>query len=244
MVTGTTVGRDSMTPARAPQGRSTPAQAALAQAIVRLGRGSVRVFEPGETIFSEGAEAATADIVVSGLARCFRMTGDGRRHVSKFVAPQGVLSLGAGATWRCSTEAITRTAVQSCPAAALMGAVLQDAHLAGALRDVIAQELDERERSQLRVARLTAEERVADFLVQWRAVWCESDDGTCAIPMSRLDIADHLGVTLETVSRALNTMHRRGLIHLVDPHHFRIRRTCAMESLAMGDRDMSGLAAA
>ena len=244
MVIGTTVDGDSMKLAQASRGHAQSAQAALAQAIARLGRGSVRVFEPGETICSEGAPAATADTVVSGLARCFRMTTDGRRHVSKFVAPQGVISLGASATWRCSAEAITRTAVQTCPAAALMSALLQDPHLANVLRDVISQELDERERSQLRVARLTAEERVADFLMQWRTIWCDSDDGTCTIPMSRLDIADHLGVTLETVSRALNSMHRRGLIHLVDPHHFRIRRASAMESLAMGDRDMLGLAAA
>lgn len=235
---------EAVTASHAHTQRVAMAQATLCQAVARLGRGALRHFEPGETICIEGAPAITADIVVSGLVRCFRMTGDGRRHVSKFVTPQAAISLGAGAAWRFSAEAVTRASVQSCPAAALMGAMREDASLVNALREVIAHEFDQRERSQLRVARLTAEERVADFLVQWRALWSDKADGPCAIPMSRLDIADHLGVTLETVSRALNTMHRRGLIQLVDPHHFRIRRMSVVERLAAGDRDMFALAAA
>lgn len=215
----------------------------LARVVQDIGRWPLRTLEAGETLFLEGAPIRTVDVVVSGLVRAYRMTCDGRRHICRFIAPGGVLDIGSGPLHRSTAEAVTMAHVQSCPRGALLNAASDDVLRQKAISDELSNQLDEHERSQMRIARLCAEERVADFLLQWLETWGAAPNGTCDIPMSRLDIADHLGLTLETVSRVLNLMNRRGVIQLVDPHHFRIRQKGVLTRLASGDREALSSAA-
>jgi CRP-like cAMP-binding protein len=93
------------------------------------------------------------------------------------------------------------------------------------------------ERSQLRLSRLTAHERVADFLAEIVGDEPAGATATYRIAMSRLDIADYLGLTLETVSRGLHRLDWMGVIELVDAHQFRVRNLNGLRRIAGGDRD-------
>lgn len=191
----------------------------------------VREIGPGQTISVEGESSGQVTGVLSGLARCFRLTASGRRHICRFVGAGGIIGLGLLGAQRHSTEAIGPSQIVLFRAAAIEAAMEHDAGVRSAILQTLAEELAERERVQLRLGRLGAEQRVADFLLEISGRSAEAHD----IPMPRADMADHLGVTIETVSRALHRFDRLGLIELVDLHHFRVLRPRALQRLIEGD---------
>ena len=101
----------------------------------------------------------------------------------------------------------------------------------------VTNELIARDRIQFRLGRLWSDERVADFLLERASLARSSADRTTSLQMSRADIADHLGVTIETVSRALSRFQREGVVRMTDAHHFTIVRLGALRALAEGDGD-------
>lgn len=218
--------------------RDHPQFAANPDARLDLAAGPFRSFTrrlaQDETLFCEGTPAAYVFVVQSGLIRCLRMTGDGRRHISRFAGPGCPLGLGAEGRWRTSAEAVGEAQVLGACAPAVEAAAMADPFFARRLWRALTWELEQREQCQFRLCRLGADERVADFLA---ALAAGGGDGWIPIPMSRLDIADHLGMTLETVSRVLHRLARAGTIRLNGAHRFCIRSPGALARLARGDRD-------
>jgi CRP-like cAMP-binding protein len=202
-------------------------------------RSAARTLEADETLLVEGAAAKSVFLVLSGTMRCYRMTRDGRRHICRFVGAGDLLGLGVAGAYRYSAEAVGDCEVLSFSASALQTAADSDHQVRQAVSNAMVSELLERERAGLRCTRMTAEERVADFLLELTETQTRSADGYCVIPMHRIDIADHLGLTLETVSRALNGLRRRQIIVLPDAHHFAVRNKAALLRLAEGDMEES-----
>lgn len=200
----------------------------------RLLPGVVRSIEPGQTIALEGEANGQVIGVISGLVRCFRLTADGRRHICRFGGAGSLIGLGPLGVQRHSAEAITAAQVIVFRAAAVEAAIERDPQVRAAIMRALADELTEREHIQLRLGRLTADQRVADFLLE-----LADREGPAIsnhdIPMSRADIADHLGVTIETVSRALHRFNRMGLIALKDSHHFLILAINRLRDFIEGD---------
>ena len=99
------------------------------------------------------------------------------------------------------------------------------------------EELESAREHMLLLARKGAEEKIASFLL-WlaRRQRERGDDEPLSLPMTRRDIADYLGLTVETVSRTLRGLHRRGVITLPDPGHATLTRCEVLESLASGRR--------
>lgn len=197
--------------------------------------GVERSLEPDQHITMEGAKRETVIGVVSGVLRCFRVTPDGRRHISRFVRAGGLIGLGALNTYRHSTEAVTASTIVELPVKALDACVDRDPRVRLAVVQAMTADINSRDRSQFRLGRLWADERVADFLLEL------ADGGVAAasnvINMSRGDIADHLGVTIETVSRALHRFQRLGLVRLAGARRFTILRAGALRGFAAGDVD-------
>jgi CRP/FNR family transcriptional regulator, nitrogen fixation regulation protein len=149
--------------------------------------------------------------------RTYRLLSDGRRQIDGFHLPGDIFGLEAGEERRTGADAVTDTTVTAFRRSdrdALTGD-------AGALaREVVAAMLRALERAQdhmLLLGRKSAKERVASFLLglSRRA----GTGGAIALPMSRTDIADHLGLTIESVSRTLTQLEREGVIAL--PAHRR-----------------------
>ncbi|KMO18837.1 helix-turn-helix domain-containing protein [Methylobacterium indicum] len=179
--------------------------------------GARRRVEADEEIYAEGDRPLHFYKVVSGAVRTYRLLSDGRRQIDGFHLPGDIFGLEAGDERRTGAEAVVDTVLTAhrrSDRAALTGD-------AGALAcEVVAAMLRALARAQdhmLLLGRKTARERVASFLLGLaeRA----GADGVLALPMSRADIADHLGLTVESVSRTFTQLERDGLIAL--PAHRR-----------------------
>lgn len=203
-------------------------------------KGTVRVVAPNQQIAVRGDGRNGVIGVLSGLLRCFRMTSDGRRHVARFVKPGGLIGLSAAPAFRNSIEAVTIGSIVEFRASAVEAACGADADVRRAVMDAMTAELLARDRIQFRLGGLWADERVADFLLELVE---DAPDGALSarLQMSRADIADYLGVTIETVSRALSRFQREGLIRLEDPHRFEILRLDRLLSLAMREDELGDL---
>lgn len=216
--------RDASQPARAVRGDAAPLS------------GVRRRVRAGETLFVEGESDDALVIVRSGLARCCRMTSDGRRAISRFVWPGGIICYGAFAARHCTAETAADCELEYIARGNLESAIRSGRPVQTMLIDALAAELAERDRAQMRVTRMTADEALAEFLLDI-AQRDRSGSLLHPIPMMRIDIADHLGVTLETVCRTLNRFHREGLIVLKDVHSFAVADPQRLRRLAAADED-------
>lgn len=199
--------------------------------------GTTRHVAPDEHVTVEGARRDAVIGVVSGLLRCFRVTPDGRRHITKFAKAGDLIGLGVLQTYRGSTEAVAASTIVTFPARALDVAAKDDVRVREAILEAMTAEITARDRIQFRLGRLWADERVADFLIELSTEPDGTSRASSTIAMSRADMADHLGITIETVSRALHRFQRQGLVRLDGAHRFSILRCRALRGFAAGDID-------
>ena len=185
-------------------------RAAPPQAAAETRAGTRRTYAPDEEIFAEGDRAGTFYKVVSGVARTYKLLSDGRRQIDAFHLPGDIFGVEAGGEHRFNAEAVTETrvVVHRREARALAG---DDGLLA---REVVAAMMRSLERAQdhmLLLGRKSAKERIATFLLGQSQ---RAGGAAVELPMSRTDMADHLGLTVESVSRAVTQLEREGLIEL------------------------------
>ncbi len=142
-----------------------------------------------------------------------------------------MLGLGDEAEHSYSAEAVTAVVVRCHRLAALDGAMAVDAPLRDRILGALRQELAAVRLQMLLLGQMSATEKVATFLLALAAR--TADFGAPVhLPMRRADIADYLGLTIETVSRKLNEFKRLGVIELTTPCEFRIAEPTRLEVLA------------
>jgi CRP/FNR family nitrogen fixation transcriptional regulator len=188
-------------------GMRTPATA-------RMPIGTQTVLTKGEELFAEGDEAEYFYQVVSGAIRSYKLLSDGRRQIDAFHLQGDIFGLESGAEHRFSAEAVGDASVIAYRRSRLSALIQEDP----AFRDrVMSSTLRSLERAQdhmLLLGRKTAQEKIATFLLDMAQRIC-GDHERFDLPMQRSDIADHLGLTIETVSRTLTQFARSGLIRLL-----------------------------
>jgi CRP-like cAMP-binding protein len=179
-------------------------------------------------IFGQSEPADYLYKVVSGCVRTYRILSDGRRQIGGFYLPGEVFGLSTGADHAMSAEAITNSKVLVVKRSALNAIADRDPAIGRDLLRLTAQEL---RRVQDRVLLLikSAQERVAGFLLEMadRVVADEVID----LPMSRQDIADYLGLTIETVSRTLSALERSATIALPTSRRIVLRNRAALNRM-------------
>jgi CRP/FNR family nitrogen fixation transcriptional regulator len=179
-------------------------------------------------IFGESESADYLYKVVSGCVRTYRILSDGRRQIGGFYMPGDVFGLGIGANHAMSADAIADSAVLVVKRSALHAIADHDPAIGRELLRLTAQEL---RRVQDRILLLikSAQERVAGFLLEMshRVVADEVLD----LPMSRQDIADYLGLTIETVSRTLSAFERSATIALPTSRRIVLRNRAALNRM-------------
>jgi CRP/FNR family transcriptional regulator, nitrogen fixation regulation protein len=161
-------------------------------------------------IFSQEEEVAHVYKVISGAVRVTRLLADGRRHIVAFYFAGEIFGLEGGETRQFSAEAIVASRIACVRRAAITSEIEHNDSAHTAIWRLMATELAHAQDHALVLGRLTAEERVSAFLQDMAAR--AGGQGAIDLPMSRTDIADYLGLTIETVSRTLTHMERRGLI--------------------------------
>lgn len=184
----------------------------------------------GEELFIEGEEADFAYRVEEGVLMSYRMLGDGRRQVVDFHLPGEFLGLEAGVEYSLTAQAVTPARVVALGRRRLATLAADDVRLT---RDLWGATVGAYQRSQDHaaiLARQSATERVAAFLLSYaRRIGAVRD---MTLPMSRQDMADYLGLALETVSRVLSRFHEEDVIGFVSCREFRILKHSRLLRLA------------
>lgn len=182
-----------------------------------------------QEVFGEGEPADQVYKVVRGAVRGFRVLSDGRRQICDFYLPGDVFGIEPSGEHRTTAEALTDTVLVVARRSAL-----GDEADATAARRLLHHFMAALQRSQdhaVTLGRRSAGERVANFLVDM-AERIGGDD-LLELPMSRQDIADYLGLTIETVSRTLTQFQVSGLIKLAGCRSVHIRRPRALADLCI-----------
>lgn len=200
------------------------------------GIGMTVTAEPGQTIVVERDPSDHYYRIVSGTVRLYQSIADGRRQVIDFLSDGDCFGLTGLDCHTYSVEAVSRVIMIRYPRHLLEGAVQSDPGLARRLFRLACTELGRAQEQMLLLGRKTAEERIASFLVRLAVTKDEGGDHpVVTLTMSRLDIADHLGLTIETVSRTLGRFKRDGLIDLLSRQEIGLRRMDRIRALAEGE---------
>jgi CRP/FNR family transcriptional regulator, nitrogen fixation regulation protein len=182
---------------------------ALALSVARLG--APIPFARDSEIYGEGEEAEYIYQVVSGAVRTYKILNDGRRQIGAFYLPGDIFGLEIGETHDLSAEAVCDCTVAVIKRSSLVKLAKGDSSITQALWTLTARELQRVQKHVLLLVR-SAQERVASFLLEMADRTASA--GSVVLPMSRRDIADYLGLTIETVSRALAALEGQAAIEL------------------------------
>jgi CRP/FNR family nitrogen fixation transcriptional regulator len=189
-------------------------------------RGVRMHFDRNAEIFGEDETADYVYRVVSGAVRTMRFTEDGRRQILGFHLPGDIFGLETGAQHTLSAEAVAGSEIVMVRRSCLEKAANEDMGAARALLALTAAQLNEARAHALVLGRKGAGERVAAFLLQLANRFVSKRE--LDLPMSRADIADYLGLTIETVSRAFSEFERQCAIGLPSSRHVVMRNPSAL----------------
>jgi len=190
--------------------------------------GAPMPFARNAEIYGENEPAEYLYKVVSGSIRTYKVLNDGRRQIGAFYLPGDVFGLEVGDEHTFSAEAIVNSKVLVIKRSALVGMASRDTEIARKLWTMTASELH-RVQAHILLLIKTAQERVAGFLLEMASrvpVGNEID-----LPMSRQDIADYLGLTIETVSRTLTQLENTAAIAVPSSRRIVLRNRAALNRL-------------
>ncbi len=165
-----------------------------------------------EEIFVEGETAKYCYCVIRGCVRTVKLLEDGRRQVGEFMLPGDLFAVESLDAYDFAAEAVTDVKLRRYPRAALEAAADRDRCLARRLRERSADRLRSARDRMVMLGRRTAAERIAGFLLEMADRRNMDASGLLDLPMNRTDMADHLGLTIETVCRGLTDLRRHGTI--------------------------------
>lgn len=191
--------------------------------------GSVQTFAKDEEIFSEGERAAFVYKVLSGVVRTSKLLSDGRRQIDAFHLAGDIFGIEAGEEYRFCAESVGDCVVVAYRRTHLASLTGNDTQLAQDMTMGMMRSLVRAQNHMLLLGRKSALEKIATFLLEMAER--TADDDALDLPMSRTDIADHLGLTIETVSRSFTQLERQGIIDLPSARHVVLSNRAALERL-------------
>ena len=177
-------------------------------------------FERNCEVFGEGEPAEYFYKVVRGAVRTYKVLSDGRRQIGAFHLPGDIFGIEAGEEHRFSAEAISQATVLVAKRRAVIAQASRDSDVAHELWTLTAAGLEKAQDHMMLLGRRNAQERVAAFLLEMADRGPE--DAAVELPMSRQDIADYLGLTIETVSRTLTQLEISAAIELPSSRHINL----------------------
>jgi CRP/FNR family transcriptional regulator len=193
---------------------------------------STRRLERGQVLFYEADPASDVFTVTDGTLKLFKLMSDGRRQITGFLLSGDFVGLAFGDAYVYSAEAVTPVTVCRFPRREFLRVLEAHPALEKELLSRASTEIAGAQEQMLLLGRKTARERVASFLVRLRARGGAAPGAALDLPMSRTDIADYLGLTIETVSRTFTSLKREGLIGLPDKHRVVIANAQRLEQAA------------
>ena len=200
--------------------------AALLEAFDRLGT-RVR-FQREAEIYAQDEAAEMFYRVLRGVVRTSKLTADGRRQVGDFYYPGDLVGLEPGPLHRFAADGLTACELQVVRRSAVR-AFAGEAAVDRAILDATAREMDRLQEHVMLLGRRSARERVASFLLSLAQ---REPSAPVDMPMGRRDMADYLGLTIETVSRMLTQLQGEAIVEFPSTRRFQVRKWTALEAIA------------
>jgi CRP/FNR family transcriptional regulator len=200
-----------------------------------------RDLDSGEILINAGAAADHVFNILGGMLMVSRTGGDGRRQVLSFLVRDNFVGLTATDNYFFTVEAVMPTRVACLSRRALSEHLASNAESERTFMNMLFRVLEDAFDLIYSLGQRTAVERLAVFILYQRHRHRHSmhigDDhdaalNEVALPMSREDIADFLGLKKETVSRSFRQLEERALIQRIDSHHVQILDLVALRQLA------------
>ena len=193
--------------------------------------GLIVPFEAGQEVVGEGDPTESYYLVMRGMFRAVKFTRDGRRQVFAFYMPGDICGLEPEAVHKLTIEAVDFAAMAVLPRHACRVRMNDDPRLNGALFEGATRALTLSIDHMMMIGRSSAEERLAWFLIMLSARSDGPDALALDLAMQRQDIADYLGLTIETVSRTFTLFRDRGFLRLPRKRRVEIVRPDALARL-------------
>ena len=190
--------------------------------------GITMTYDRNGEIYGEGEAADYVYKVISGAVRTYKVLNDGRRQINAFYLPGDCFGLELGDEHTWSSEAIVGSTIAMVKRSAVLSASKRDGEVARQLWSVTAGQLDEARNHALLLIK-SAQERVAAFLLEMSQRLAHSD--SVKLPMGRQDIADYLGLTIETVSRTFTQLESSRTIELLTSRVIALRNRSVLSRL-------------
>lgn len=190
-------------------------------------------FAPGETVFAQEEMTGSFYNVLDGVLRLYKLLPDGRRQIVGFALPGDFLGMATASRHGFSADAIGSAAVCQFSKGSFLRFIENRPHLLRRINELTARELRQAQEHMVLLGRRSAEEKIASFLIGWRdrLIRLNGASDTVMLPMGRQDIADFLGLTIETVSRTFTKLERDGVIEIA-PGKVSFLDTARAEALA------------
>lgn len=183
--------------------------------------GAVRNFVQNQVIYGESDDATSFFKVALGVVRTCRFLSDGRRQIDAFYVSGDVFGLEAGAAHSASAEAVTDSSIISYRRRDLAALTANNEGFSQQLFCYALQRLARAQEHAVMLGRRRAVEKVAAFLIDWAAY--SPGSTVIDLAMTRQDIADYLGLTIETVSRTFSYLEWNGLIERPGARQIRLK---------------------
>ncbi|MFN3170909.1 MAG: Crp/Fnr family transcriptional regulator [Hyphomicrobiales bacterium] len=196
-----------------------------------------------DVIYFEGDDAKNLYEIVSGAAMLYKLLPDGRRQVVEVLGPGDLFGFDMDTYHDCSAETLVSTTALVFSRRDVEASTAAQSHLTRcAMQQVYAMH-----DHAVLLGRKSAYERVASFLMRFvperGTTHCkgpddeDNDQGTVQLNMTRQEMADYLGLTIETVSRVISDMKRKGVIRLEKHDRVIINRICSLCQLTGAHAD-------
>jgi CRP/FNR family transcriptional regulator len=204
-----------------------------------LAHGSLRCVQAKELVFVEGDPITHVYRLETGAIALYKVLADGRRQIVGFAYSGDLIGLGEQGAHVMNAQAIKPTRLRCVPVAALYRSAAEDPALGLELYQAVVRELAATRDLMLTTGQRSATERVASFLLAFsrRNVRMGQNPVELVLPMTRADIGDFLGLTIETVSRTFTKLRMQGLIELPQSNRVRLVHIAELEALAAGADD-------
>lgn len=189
--------------------------------------GAPMAFQKGREIYGQNEPADYVYKLLKGTAQSGKILSDGRRQIQDFYFPGDVFGMESGLTHEASAEAVSDVTVALVHSSSVASVAMRDAEIACHVLAYLSLELDHA-RNHATLLVKTAQERVASFLLQLDRRFAGN---ILQLTMSRQDIADYLGLTVETVSRTFTQFENTGTIRLARARTVILCKRDALENL-------------
>ena len=199
--------------------------------------GTMQRLEPGQPIFHEGDPVRRVFMLANGSLKIYTLLADGRRQITGFMFPGDFLGISIDDEYAFTAEALVGSELWWFTRDAFDRFVDDNPKVERELYRLAAHELAAAQSQMVLLGRKTAAERLASFflsLIKRQELVAGEKQAAFDLPMNRLDIADYLGLTKETVSRMLAELRNRKLIRLASQDRIEIIDRAGLHEMAEG----------